>query len=139
MARGRDLIAAVTGNPPRWFRPPYGVLTSAALIAARKLDLTPILWSCWGWDWSAKATPASVYDTVLTGLTGGGTVLLHDSDVAASVGAWRATLGALPRLLDECARRGLAVGPLSEHNVQGRPARISSPAASAARLVAATG
>ncbi len=140
MARGRDLIAAVTGTPPRWFRPPYGVLTSAALISARRLELTPILWSCWGWDWSAKSTPASVYDTVLCGLDGGGTILLHDSDVAASLGAWRSTLGALPRLLDECARRGLTVGPLAEHNVRGRrPALVSSPAASAAKLVAATG
>ncbi|HEV3359744.1 MAG TPA: polysaccharide deacetylase family protein [Pseudonocardiaceae bacterium] len=142
MARGRDLIAAVTGTPPRWFRPPYGVLTSSALFAARRLDLTPILWSCWGWDWSAKSTPASVYDTVLEDLDGGGTILLHDSDVAASVGAWRSTLGALPRLLDECARRGLTVGPLAEHNVKGakrNPARLSSPAASATKLVAATG
>ena len=140
MARGRDLIAAVTGTPPRWFRPPYGVLTSSALVAAHRLDLTPVLWSCWGWDWSAKSTPESVYDTVMGGLDGGGTILLHDSDVAASVGAWRSTLGALPRLLDECARRGLRVGPLAEHGVTGRPMRrLSSPAAPAARLVAATG
>jgi hypothetical protein len=73
----------------------------------------------------------------MSGLGGGGTILLHDSDVAASVGAWRSTLGALPRLLDECARRGLRVGPLAEHGVTGRP--VSSPAAPVARLVAATG
>jgi peptidoglycan/xylan/chitin deacetylase (PgdA/CDA1 family) len=147
MARGKDLITAATGIPPRWFRPPYGVLTSSALVAARRLELTPVLWSCWGWDWSAKSTPASVYDTVLGGLRGGGTVLLHDSDVAASVGAWRATLGALPRLLDECARRGLTVGPLGEHNVVSHPVLggkpnllpASLPAGSAEPAAAATG
>src|SRR5258706_9126395 len=37
LARGRDAIAAVTGSVPRWFRPPYGVLTTAAMIAARRL------------------------------------------------------------------------------------------------------
>jgi peptidoglycan/xylan/chitin deacetylase (PgdA/CDA1 family) len=157
MARAKDLIAAATGVPPRWFRPPYGVLTSSALVAARRLELTTVLWSCWGRDWSARSTPASVYDTVLSGLRGGGTVLLHDSDVAASVGAWRSTLGALPRLLDECARRGLAVGPLGGHRVvnhsigrsevvrhgvaNGKPIPLpaSLPAGSVERLAVATG
>lgn len=120
MARGRDLIRCVTGARPRWFRPPYGVLTSAAVLAARRLELTPVLWTCWGWDWSARSTPDSVYRTVTGGLAGGGTVLLHDSDVAAAPEAWRSTLGALPRLLDECADRGWRVGPLGEHAVAGR-------------------
>ncbi|HEX4704767.1 MAG TPA: polysaccharide deacetylase family protein [Pseudonocardiaceae bacterium] len=119
LARGRDLIASVTGTPPRWFRPPYGVLTTSALLAARRLGMTPVLWTCWGWDWSSRSTPDSVFDTVTRSLSGGGTVLLHDSDVAAAVGAWQSTLGALPRLLDVCAERGWTVGPLREHGVHG--------------------
>lgn len=119
LEHARDVIAEVTGVTPDWFRPPYGVLTSSALGAARKLRLTPVLWTCWGWDWSARATPDSVFGTVTKALDGGGTVLLHDSDVAADPGAWRSTLGALPRLLDECADRGWRVGPLSDHNVVG--------------------
>jgi peptidoglycan-N-acetylglucosamine deacetylase len=43
-----------------------------------------------------------------------GTVL-HDSDWVAPPGAAAAALGALPRLLDECARRELTVEPLAEH------------------------
>jgi peptidoglycan/xylan/chitin deacetylase (PgdA/CDA1 family) len=117
LARGRDLIGAATGSAPRWFRPPYGVLTTAALVTARKLDLTPLLWTCWGWDWSAQSTPDSVFDTVTRGLGGGGTILLHDSDIAASVGSWKSTLGALPRLLDECEERGFTVGPLRDHHM----------------------
>jgi peptidoglycan/xylan/chitin deacetylase (PgdA/CDA1 family) len=115
LAHARDVIAEVTGTPPRWFRPPYGVLTSSALRAAKKLDLTPVLWTCWGWDWSAKATSDSVFGTVMKDLDGGGTILLHDSDVAADPGAWRSTLGALPRLLEECDTRGWRVGALREH------------------------
>jgi peptidoglycan-N-acetylglucosamine deacetylase len=122
LARTRDLIAAATGRPPRWFRPPYGVLTTSALRAARRLDLEPVLWSCWGWDWTARATPDSVVRSVRSGLTGGGTILLHDSDVAAAVGSWQATLGALPRILAHCADRGWTVGPLREHGV-GQPRR----------------
>jgi peptidoglycan-N-acetylglucosamine deacetylase len=122
LTRARDLIAETTGTPPRWFRPPYGVLSGAALLTARRLELTPVLWTCWGWDWSRSSTPDSVYDTVFRGLTGGGTVLLHDSDAHAALGAWKSTLGALPRVLDECARRGWSVGPLAEHGVVGERA-----------------
>ncbi|WP_406045378.1 polysaccharide deacetylase family protein [Micromonospora sp. NBC_00898] len=120
LARARALIAAVTGRTPRFFRPPYGVLTGAALLAARRLRLEPVLWSCWGRDWRATATGESVFDTVRRGLSGGGTVLLHDSSHAAVPGAWRAGLAALPRLLAECRRHGWTVGPLAEHR---KPAR----------------
>jgi peptidoglycan/xylan/chitin deacetylase (PgdA/CDA1 family) len=40
---------------------------------------------------------------------------LHDSDCTSPPGSARAALGALPRLLDECARRELPVGPLGQH------------------------
>ncbi|MEU5941027.1 polysaccharide deacetylase family protein [Micromonospora sp. NPDC047548] len=115
LAAGRALITAVTGRAPRFFRPPYGVLTGAALLAARRLALRPVLWTCWGRDWTGSATPDSVLATVGGGLSGGGTVLLHDSSRTAAPGAWRAGLAALPGLLDECRRRGWAVESLGEH------------------------
>jgi hypothetical protein len=56
--------------------------------------------------------------TVGRGLRPGGTVLLHDSDCTSAPGAWRAALGALPRLADAVAAHGgLTVGPLAEHVV----------------------
>jgi len=120
LSRTRDLVADATGTVPVFFRPPYGVLTASALLAARRLGLRPVLWTCWGRDWTAQATARSVFDTVRRDLRGGGTVLLHDSDCTSAAGAWRSALGALPMLLDECLRRGLRVGTLSEH---GLPAR----------------
>ncbi|SBT40030.1 polysaccharide deacetylase family protein [Micromonospora auratinigra] len=120
LARTRALIAEVTGRTPRFFRPPYGVLTAAALLAARRSRLRPVLWSCWGRDWTRSATGDSVYDTVRAGLSGGGTILLHDSSCVAAPGAWRSALDALPRLLAECRRQGWTVGPLGSH---GMPAR----------------
>ncbi|GAA5022832.1 hypothetical protein GCM10025734_79430 [Kitasatospora paranensis] len=101
--------------PPRWYRPPYGVLSLAALAAARRLDLTPVLWTHWGRDWTAAATPDSVLRTLTRAPLGGGTVLLHDSDVTSAPGAWRSALGALPGLLEQCRKQGLTVGPLGEH------------------------
>ncbi|AEW97334.1 MULTISPECIES: polysaccharide deacetylase family protein [Streptomycetaceae] len=114
-ARARDEVAAITGERPSLFRPPYGVMSAAAHLAARRLGLTPVLWTAWGEDWTRRATAHSVYRTVAADLRGGATVLLHDSDCTSAPGAWRSALGALPMLLDTCVRRGLEVGPLREH------------------------
>lgn len=115
LARARDLIGATTGTAPRWYRPPYGVLSTAALAAARRLGLTPVLWTSWGREWTPGATPRAVYETAAAGLSGGGTVLLHDSDCTSPAGAAQAALGALPMLLDDCQRAGLRVGTLACH------------------------
>ncbi|HJQ48688.1 MAG TPA: polysaccharide deacetylase family protein [Amycolatopsis sp.] len=115
LARASDAIERASGTRPQWIRAPYGVFSTASLVAARRLELTPVLWSCWGFDWTSRATVRSVLRTVLKDLRGGGTILLHDSDHAASPGAWRSALAALGPLLDECEHRGLRVGPLADH------------------------
>lgn len=115
LARARDAVGEVTGQAPRLVRPPYGVITGGALLAAARLGLTPVLWTAWGRDWTAGATPQTVLATVLRDLRGGGTVLLHDSDCTSAPGSWRSALGALPGLLDACAEHGWRVGPLRDH------------------------
>jgi peptidoglycan/xylan/chitin deacetylase (PgdA/CDA1 family) len=117
LARATDAVAAASGSQPRFYRPPYGVLSAGALAAARAQRLTPVLWTCWGREWAAGATPASVYATLARDLTPGATVLLHDSDCTSPAGASAAALGALPRLLENCAERGLVVGPLADHGL----------------------
>ena len=117
LARATDAVAAASGTEPRFYRPPYGVLSSGALAAARAQRLTPVLWTCWGREWAAGATPGSVYATLAADLTPGATVLLHDSDCTSPAGASTAALGALPRLLEDCAERGLQVGPLGDHGL----------------------
>jgi peptidoglycan/xylan/chitin deacetylase (PgdA/CDA1 family) len=113
-------VAAIerAGGRARWVRAPYGVFSGASLLAARRLGLTPVLWTCWGRDWTRRSTSQSVLATVRRGLRGGGTILLHDSDVAATPGSWQAALGALPALLEHCRDRRLTVGPLSDHRTQ---------------------
>jgi peptidoglycan/xylan/chitin deacetylase (PgdA/CDA1 family) len=118
LARTRGLIAETTGQVPRFFRPPFGLLSGTALLAARRLDLRPVLWSCWGKEWTRPRTPQSVLDALHGDLAGGGTVLLHDSGCELEPDAWMSTLAALPRLLDDCAERGLRVGPLGAHGTR---------------------
>ncbi len=52
-----------------------------------------------------------------SGLRGGGTILLHDSDRTSAPGSWRNALGALPRLLDTCQDSGWQPGPLRDHGL----------------------
>ncbi|HTJ71892.1 MAG TPA: polysaccharide deacetylase family protein [Actinospica sp.] len=117
LRQGRDEVASAIGQAPTWYRPPYGVATAATFSACRKLGLRPVLWSAWGRDWTASATPESVLHTVVRDLRGGGTVLLHDSDCTSKPLSWRSTLGALPLLLEHCAEQGWKVGPLREHGI----------------------
>jgi peptidoglycan/xylan/chitin deacetylase (PgdA/CDA1 family) len=115
--RAHGFIGDVTGTAPRWYRPPYGVLTAAAHRMAAGLGMTPVLWTAWGRDWEARATSQTVRGTVRSTLKGGGTVLLHDSDCTSTPESWRATLWALPGLIESVRAGGLTVGPLRDHSV----------------------
>jgi peptidoglycan/xylan/chitin deacetylase (PgdA/CDA1 family) len=118
LRRGFDVVADATGHAPVWFRPPYGHLSGGTCRTARRLGLRTVLWTAWGRDWTATATPASVVGQVARTLGPGGTVLLHDSDCTSAPRSWRSALGALPGLRDLCAARGLAVGPLADHDAR---------------------
>jgi peptidoglycan-N-acetylglucosamine deacetylase len=114
LARTVELIVDTTGVTPRHYRPAYGILSGAGLFSARRLGLTPVLWTCAGREWTRGATAAEVHSRLVRDLTPGGTVLLHDSDVTSPPGSARAALGALPGLIAECVRRGLPLGSLAE-------------------------
>lgn len=116
LARGYSTVAEATGVPPRFYRPPYGVLTTGTLLATDHLGLRPVLWTTWGRDWTARATPANVAAEIKATLVPGATVLLHDADCTSAPTCWRSTLGALSLLAEQCEGKGLAVGPLAEHD-----------------------
>ena len=115
--RARDLLEDVTGTSVRWLRPPYGAVSSATLLAARRSGLQLVLWTTWGLDWRPNATGRSVAANVDRTFRPGATVLLHDSDITSTPGSWRSTLAALPMLAERWAAAGLKVGTLGEHGV----------------------
>lgn len=117
LARTTDLLEAQTGVRPRYWRPPYGALTTAGLAAAASLGLQTVLWTAWGRDWRREATAHTVLADARSGVLDGGTLLLHDSDCTSEPGSWRATLAALPALLEHCRTHGLEVGPVGEHGL----------------------
>jgi len=117
IARARDTIADIAGVAPAYFRPPFGMLTLAALHGARRAGLTTVLWTNWGRDWRPNATPASIVDDVTRRPLPGATVLLHDSDSQSAPGSWLAVVDALPELADAFARQELSTGPLGAHGL----------------------
>ncbi|HEX5308786.1 MAG TPA: polysaccharide deacetylase family protein [Solirubrobacteraceae bacterium] len=106
-ARALAAIEDATGVTPQLYRPPYGILNAEALRSARRAGRRTFLWSHWGRDWERRATAQSVASRVTDGVTEGAVLLLHDADDYGSPGCWRATLAALPRVLDTLAERGL--------------------------------
>ena len=105
--RALAAIEDATGRSPRLYRPPYGIFNTAALLEARRRGWEPLLWSCWGRDWARGATPESVARLVTRDLAAGDVLLLHDADHYSVGGSWRATVGALPKVLAELRERGL--------------------------------
>ncbi|HEY7009711.1 MAG TPA: polysaccharide deacetylase family protein [Jatrophihabitantaceae bacterium] len=124
LRRAVDIVEDVTGVRVRYWRPPYGIATGASLLAARHCGLRPVWWTVAGADWTAQATPESVRGAVLAGLRDGGTVLLHDADTTSAHGAWRATLGALPDLLRDCAERSWEIGTVGAHGLNENPGGV---------------
>jgi peptidoglycan/xylan/chitin deacetylase (PgdA/CDA1 family) len=115
VVRAHDLVAEVTGVAPRWHRPPHGSVSAGTLLACRRTGLDLVLWTTWGRDWTASATPRSVVDNLGSRLVPGATLLLHDADITTAPEAWRSALGALPLLAEDLEARGLRVVALRDH------------------------
>lgn len=112
LARTTRTIETVTGRRPRFWRPPYGIVTGAGLAAARCLGMRPVQWTVDGQDWRFDATPDSIRMRIGRRVRTGAVVLLHDSDAYGAPGSWHRALEALPAVVATCAERGVAVGAL---------------------------
>jgi peptidoglycan-N-acetylglucosamine deacetylase len=109
-----EVIKAATGVTPLCYRPPYGVFSAGGLALTRRRGWAPMLWSRWGRDWEARATPAGIARRATAGLRGGDVVLLHDADHYSSDGSWRKTIAALPLVCEAVAGCGLRFVRVSE-------------------------
>jgi peptidoglycan-N-acetylglucosamine deacetylase len=107
LRRAATTIADTLGVAPTVYRPPYGVLSAAALRLARAHAWETILWTRWGRDWRRRATPTSIATELTRDLQGGEILLLHDADRYSAPGSWRATVIALPAIAERIRARGL--------------------------------
>ncbi len=114
----RDFVSAQTalgeiGVRPRWYRPPYGQLTTWTMVEARRHGMDVVLWSRWGREW-AESSAEPVMDRMVPGLVPGAVLLLHDTDELCPVGTANRTHEVLPRLAAELERRKLRAATLDE-------------------------
>lgn len=112
LVRGFATIADATGCGPVLYRPPFGVLSASALAIARRRGWRPTLWTRWGRDWEARATPASIARLATRRLRGRDIVLLHDADHYSAPGSHERTAGALPLIFAGLRRLGLRTAPV---------------------------
>jgi peptidoglycan-N-acetylglucosamine deacetylase len=108
LQRGAAAIEEATGVSPTIYRPPYGIFSAGGLAVVRAAGLRPWLWSRWGRDWRANATPSGIAAKATENLRAGDVVLLHDADHYSAGGSHRRTAAALPAILEAVATHGLA-------------------------------
>lgn len=111
--RAVEAHRTVLGEAPRFYRPTYGQLCAATVMAARRHGLEVILWSRWGKEF-AETEPGAVGRRLEPGLVPGAIVLLHDNDVSCRPGTGALTRQVLPSLADDLAARGLQAVTVGE-------------------------
>jgi peptidoglycan/xylan/chitin deacetylase (PgdA/CDA1 family) len=98
MSRTCEVIEDAYGEPPRWFRAPYGAWNRAAFQLGAELGMEPLAWTVDTLDWTTPGT-GTIVNRVEKGAGPGVVVLSHDAggDRTQSVRALRTYL---PQLLD---------------------------------------
>ncbi len=71
-------IAAITGETPTLFRPPYGDYDNATINACTDLGMYTIQWDVDSLDWKENATPESICKRVTSKVKNGSIVLFHN-------------------------------------------------------------
>ena len=127
LASTQEVIAAVTGQAPRYFRPPYGEYSADLMHVAHSLGLSTVMWTAGGGDYASPSGDA-LKAKVLRQADSGGIVLLHEGVPG--------TIRILPQTAEALAQRGFmltTVGALLAHLPAGAPARRSDPGLPRAR------
>jgi len=111
--RAETVIAEATGRRPVFYRAPFGVFSTAALLSARRRGWTPLLWSRWGREWEHGARAEKVARRATRALTAGDVILLHDASYYGLSGFADVAAGALPAILETLSELELAAVAVS--------------------------
>lgn len=107
--RTSEVIAAVTGSEPRWFRPPHGRLTRPMLEQACSGNMRTVLWSRSAIDWGPLGTARRVASRLQT-ICAGDIVLMHDAPRHQNHP--EVILALLPGLIENLHKQGLVLRTL---------------------------
>lgn len=112
LAAAQDSIAEVTGERPRYFRPPYGARWFGLRAAQRKLNLTGIMWTCIAQDW--RLSTERIVSRVTGNLVSGGILCLHDGRLTQPRPNVNPMLEAVRGILPQALERGFEFVTISE-------------------------
>ncbi|NLJ79685.1 MAG: polysaccharide deacetylase family protein [Firmicutes bacterium] len=110
------VITEVTGIYPAYVRPPRGMYDDRFRRLAKLLGQEIVLWSISARDWRYGVSADYIIRFVERKVRGGDIILLHDSGALLSNegGDRRATVLALPEVIETIWAKGLEIVPLSE-------------------------
>ncbi|MRG86166.1 polysaccharide deacetylase family protein [Salinibacillus xinjiangensis] len=92
-----EQIEGITGQPVKFFRPPFGQYNDDTIQIAHELDLKPVLWRISSMDWELKGNPGLIINNVVENLEDGAIILLHELSQ---------TLEILPDLIEGIREQG---------------------------------
>ncbi len=105
--RGQTAIEEVTGERPKYFRPPRGLYSIETLEVIENEELSLILWSVSSQDWLGGRW-RDIVRNVIKGVEPGAILLFHDSGdfITAQGGERMNTVKALPVIIDTLREEG---------------------------------
>jgi peptidoglycan-N-acetylglucosamine deacetylase len=109
-----QIIAAITGRPPRCFRAPHGYRNPFVGRATRRLGYSVFGWTFGVWDSDERVSAEEIRARVRRKLRPGAIVLLHDGDGYDPRGDRRRTAAALPGIIADARDAGYAFRPLTD-------------------------
>ncbi|GIP34044.1 polysaccharide deacetylase family protein [Paenibacillus sp. J2TS4] len=72
-----DIVERITGVRPSFYRPPWGILNLGDFLLKRQYSI--VMWSLMAGDWNVKTVKKRLRKLLLTRVTDGSVILLHDS------------------------------------------------------------
>jgi peptidoglycan/xylan/chitin deacetylase (PgdA/CDA1 family) len=75
--RSADIVEAITGVRPTYYRPPWGIINIFDFFLMEKYQI--VLWSLMGHDWSSRIGRKKLKQRLVTEVSDGSVILLHDS------------------------------------------------------------
>ncbi len=106
IAAAQQTLAELTGRSPRFFRATAGLRNPFLDPVLHRQGLHLAAWTRRAYD-TRCGDPVTVRARLTRNLAGGDVLLLHDGHAARTADGEAVILAVLPRLLEDCAARGL--------------------------------
>ncbi|QQE78784.1 polysaccharide deacetylase family protein [Alicyclobacillus sp. SO9] len=94
----KRILENLTGQPVRFYRPPWGAFSLVSRLAIRAAGLKPVLWSGRAMDWMEKQTGTAVRNNMINSACSGAIILCHDAGGAEAAPV--RTIEALPEAIE---------------------------------------